>query len=227
VQLAFEQWVLKSNFVRVVYFVLLLHTSFFDNCSDHCGFAFTQHIEQARKAFQSHLRAYATHPSNEKHIFHVKNLHTGHLAKAFALRETPSGIGSLSNLKMKPKSSLKYAKSKGGREHDAGDSRKEKFNKKAKTVSAITVSGAGKPSARSLALAAVDRAASNASKKGKFNPQRMGPLAERASAEDRMREAVRAQGRLTKSKGMFVESGASEFQLAGGATLESLMNVKK
>jgi ATP-dependent RNA helicase DDX31/DBP7 len=43
----------------------------------------------ARKAFASHLRAYATHPSDEKHIFHIRHLHLGHLAKSFALREAP------------------------------------------------------------------------------------------------------------------------------------------
>lgn len=42
------------------------------------------------------MRAYATHPSSEKHIFHVRNLHTGHLAKAFALRDAPSAMGSTS-----------------------------------------------------------------------------------------------------------------------------------
>jgi ATP-dependent RNA helicase DDX31/DBP7 len=46
----------------------------------------------ARKAFLSHIRAYATHPSDEKHIFHVRHLHLGHLAKAFALREAPSAV---------------------------------------------------------------------------------------------------------------------------------------
>lgn len=50
-------------------------------------------MELARNGFQSYLRAYATHPSNEKHIFHVKNIHSGHLAKAFALREAPSNMG--------------------------------------------------------------------------------------------------------------------------------------
>lgn len=39
------------------------------------------------------MRAYATHPSNEKQFFHVKNLHLGHMAKAFGLREAPAGIG--------------------------------------------------------------------------------------------------------------------------------------
>jgi len=46
----------------------------------------------ARKAFASHLRAYATHPSDEKHIFHIRHLHLGHLAKSFALREAPGTI---------------------------------------------------------------------------------------------------------------------------------------
>ena len=44
------------------------------------------------------MRAYATHPSTEKHIFHVRNLHTGHLAKAFALRDAPSAIGPTSKV---------------------------------------------------------------------------------------------------------------------------------
>ena len=44
----------------------------------------------ARKAFASHIRAYATHPSDEKHIFHIRHLHLGHLAKSFTLREAPS-----------------------------------------------------------------------------------------------------------------------------------------
>ena len=38
------------------------------------------------------MRAYATHPSAEKHIFHVRHLHIGHLAKAFALRDAPKTI---------------------------------------------------------------------------------------------------------------------------------------
>lgn len=40
-------------------------------------------------AYQSFVRAYATYPSDLKHIFHIKNLHLGHVAKCFALRETP------------------------------------------------------------------------------------------------------------------------------------------
>jgi len=47
----------------------------------------------ARSAFMAHVRAYATHPSEEKAFFHVRSLHLGHLAKAFGLREAPSGLG--------------------------------------------------------------------------------------------------------------------------------------
>lgn len=54
--------------------------------------SFTQNSELARNAFLSHLRAYATHPSSEKNIFHIRHLHLGHLAKAFALREAPKSI---------------------------------------------------------------------------------------------------------------------------------------
>lgn len=47
----------------------------------------------AIKAFTSHVRAYATHISDEKPFFNIKFLHLGHLAKSFGLRERPKGIG--------------------------------------------------------------------------------------------------------------------------------------
>ncbi|OCL07696.1 DEAD-domain-containing protein [Glonium stellatum] len=49
-------------------------------------------LEGARRAFQSHVRAYATHVAAERGYFDIKELHLGHLAKAFALRERPSGM---------------------------------------------------------------------------------------------------------------------------------------
>jgi ATP-dependent RNA helicase DDX31/DBP7 len=49
--------------------------------------------EMARKAFVSHVRAYATHVAQEREFFDVKELHLGHLAKAFALRERPGHMG--------------------------------------------------------------------------------------------------------------------------------------
>jgi len=51
-----------------------------------------KHLEQSRRAFQSHVRAYATHVSAEREIFNMKELHLGHLAKAFALRDKPGSI---------------------------------------------------------------------------------------------------------------------------------------
>ncbi|MCJ1283224.1 ATP-dependent RNA helicase dbp7 [Xylographa opegraphella] len=49
--------------------------------------------EMARKAFVSHVRAYATHVLKERGMFDVKALHLGHLAKAFALRDRPGSMG--------------------------------------------------------------------------------------------------------------------------------------
>lgn len=51
-----------------------------------------QYLELARRAFQSHIRAYATHIASERHMFNIKELHLGHLAKSFALRDRPSKI---------------------------------------------------------------------------------------------------------------------------------------
>lgn len=52
----------------------------------------SHHLELARRAFQSHVRAYATHVASERHMFNIKELHLGHLAKSFALRDRPSKI---------------------------------------------------------------------------------------------------------------------------------------
>ncbi|GES64822.1 ATP dependent RNA helicase [Aspergillus terreus] len=49
-------------------------------------------LEMARRAYQSHIRAYATHVASERSMFNIKELHLGHLAKAFALRDRPSKI---------------------------------------------------------------------------------------------------------------------------------------
>ncbi|KAL9082195.1 MAG: hypothetical protein Q9159_006616 [Coniocarpon cinnabarinum] len=49
-------------------------------------------LELARRAYQAHLRAYATHVAGERGIFDMTQLHLGHLAKAFALRDMPGSI---------------------------------------------------------------------------------------------------------------------------------------
>lgn len=48
----------------------------------------------ARQAFRSHIRAYATHVKEERKYFNMEELHLGHMAKAYGLREAPGGIGS-------------------------------------------------------------------------------------------------------------------------------------
>ncbi|KAI1765386.1 DEAD-domain-containing protein [Hypoxylon sp. FL1150] len=50
-------------------------------------------LDAARQAFRSHIRAYATHVRDERVYFDITQLHLGHAAKSFALREAPGGIG--------------------------------------------------------------------------------------------------------------------------------------
>ncbi|KAL2761084.1 hypothetical protein ACRALDRAFT_1045766 [Sodiomyces alcalophilus JCM 7366] len=50
-------------------------------------------LEAARKAFRSHVRAYATHTKAERKYFDIQELHLGHTAKSYALREAPTGVG--------------------------------------------------------------------------------------------------------------------------------------
>ncbi|GBE80673.1 ATP-dependent RNA helicase DBP7 [Sparassis crispa] len=152
VQLSFERWVLKDK----------------------------QNAQFARKAFLSHVRAYATHPSDEKHIFHIRHLHLGHLAKAFALREAPTTV---TNAGSKGRGAKAPAKRKTfHHEPSARDPR----------------SRGGKPTETD-------------------NGHDIG------DAEKRMEKVVRAQGRLTKKGGKMVSTGTSEFQIAGGYTLEKFV----
>lgn len=53
--------------------------------------------ELAVKAFKSSIKSYSTHSKATKYIFHVNNLHKGHLAKAFALKDKPSEFLSAKN----------------------------------------------------------------------------------------------------------------------------------
>jgi len=54
------------------------------------------------------MRAYATHSSGEKDLFHIRHLHLGHLAKAFALREAPKAVKGVYN--KSPRSNKKAQK---------------------------------------------------------------------------------------------------------------------
>ncbi|XP_006835058.1 PREDICTED: probable ATP-dependent RNA helicase DDX31 [Chrysochloris asiatica] len=57
-------------------------------------------VSWAKKALQSFIRAYATYPRELKHIFHVRSLHLGHVAKSFGLRDAPTNLN-VSALKKK------------------------------------------------------------------------------------------------------------------------------
>ncbi|XP_053775422.1 ATP-dependent DNA helicase DDX31 isoform X2 [Desmodus rotundus] len=48
-----------------------------------------QTVSWAKRALQSFIRAYTTYPQELKHIFHVRALHLGHVAKSFGLRDAP------------------------------------------------------------------------------------------------------------------------------------------
>ncbi|KAK6077258.1 DEAD/DEAH box helicase [Seiridium cupressi] len=50
-------------------------------------------LDSARQAFRSYIRAYATHVKDERVYFDITQLHLGHTAKSFGLREAPGGIG--------------------------------------------------------------------------------------------------------------------------------------
>lgn len=74
------------------------------------------------------MRAYATHPSNEKHIFHIRHLHIGHLAKAFALREAPKSVtAATGNTHNKTGRKVK-GKARPSRESNKGDQKWDEGN---------------------------------------------------------------------------------------------------
>ena len=50
------------------------------------------HLSLAKRAWTSHVRAYATHEAAERGMFDVRRVHMGHLAKGFGLRERPGEI---------------------------------------------------------------------------------------------------------------------------------------
>lgn len=121
------------------------------------------------------MRAYATHPSNEKHIFHIRHLHLGHLAKSFALRDTPTLAAASKHVLVSSKPAHNQKREKKERE-------------------------------RSLKT-----------KGERWEADHSG------DAERRMQKSVRAQGRLTKNKGLMMASGSSEFQITGGSALQRLV----
>lgn len=150
------------------------------------------------------MRAYATHPSSEKHIFHIRHLHIGHLAKAFALRDAPKsvgGAGSTADRESKGKS----------KPWSSGKDRVSRKDRTAVNTKAIAIS----------VTAATD---SPGDQPKKAKAKKEWEADHSGDAERRMQEIVRAQGRLTKKGGVMRSSGTGEFQIAGGKELERLVN---
>ncbi|KAG8509457.1 putative ATP-dependent RNA helicase DDX31 [Galemys pyrenaicus] len=58
-------------------------------------------LSWAKRALQSFIRAYATYPQGLKHIFHVRLLHLGHVAKSFGLRDAPHNLSAAALKKRK------------------------------------------------------------------------------------------------------------------------------
>ncbi|KAA8494107.1 DEAD-box ATP-dependent RNA helicase 17 [Porphyridium purpureum] len=49
----------------------------------------------AASAFRAYVRAYATHARATRHIFNIKGIHLGHLARSFGLNRSPAELDSL------------------------------------------------------------------------------------------------------------------------------------
>ncbi|KAJ5298356.1 P-loop containing nucleoside triphosphate hydrolase protein [Penicillium atrosanguineum] len=83
-----------------------------------------EYLEMARRAYQSHIRAYATHIAAERSIFNIKELHLGHLAKSFALRDRPGKINvpGLRASQEETKKDFKAARGGAGQKRKAGAS---------------------------------------------------------------------------------------------------------
>ncbi|XP_035683460.1 probable ATP-dependent RNA helicase DDX31 [Branchiostoma floridae] len=86
-------------------------------------------LAMARKAYQSFIRAYATFPSSLKHIFHVRKLHLGHVAKSFGLRDAPGDIGNLVAGSKSAKKGLGETQKKASKSQMLKDARKGKQQK--------------------------------------------------------------------------------------------------
>lgn len=71
--------------------------------------------ELGRKGFGSFIRAYSTHSRDTKHIFHIKNLHLGHVAKSFALREPPKEAMVMNAPRVTPRSKSRQRRTRTSR----------------------------------------------------------------------------------------------------------------
>ncbi len=98
-----------------------------EECANSMQFYIEEYVEKtnelqtlSRKAYLSFLRSYSCYSHEWKKIFHIKNLHIGHVAKSFGLREAPNQIAG---------NEYKLFKSSHNRNFDAksGNQKKKEF----------------------------------------------------------------------------------------------------
>lgn len=82
-------------------------------------------LDSARQAFRSHIRAYATHVRDERKYFDITQLHLGHTAKSYGLREAPGGIGGGPSRR-----TFRAGQNKWGEQKDAGKDDGDKASSK-------------------------------------------------------------------------------------------------
>ena len=87
-------FILKHNIIKQLVFAKNA-----EECANSIQFYIEEYVEKssefqtlARKAYLSFLRSYSCYSQEWKRIFHLKNLHIGHVAKSFGLREAPNQI---------------------------------------------------------------------------------------------------------------------------------------
>ncbi|KAK8043246.1 atp-dependent rna helicase dbp7 protein [Apiospora phragmitis] len=96
-------------------------------------------LDAARQGFRSYIRAYATHVKDERKYFDITQLHLGHTAKSFGLREAPGGIGGGPTRRV-VKGHAAGKKRKNGEGGDKGDNNKK--NEEVAKPEGLDVNGA-------------------------------------------------------------------------------------
>ncbi|KAF7562484.1 hypothetical protein G7046_g1643 [Stylonectria norvegica] len=85
-----------------------------------------QRLELARNGFKSHIRAYTTHTKEERGHFDMTELHLGHTAKSYGLREAPGGIGAGLERKTKKRPRKDNGNTRDRKDRDGGGDRDNK-----------------------------------------------------------------------------------------------------
>jgi ATP-dependent RNA helicase DDX31/DBP7 len=225
---------LQSLFVDTVRFVP--GAAKFKNSDEMCAVILQRRIEQSvakskplcaagKQAYQSFIRAYATHSADSKGIFKVQLLHLGHLAKSFGLLDhvnTPNGkedtIGkimngaySLANLQAgntkearQQARDQKYSLSSKRKERNDAPGATGKAPKKARRQEAVDEEGRdGGPSKHKV---------KNDMARAKQKNQKLRTMGKRGSAAATGEGGLAPSGRFRKSSGYFKKQLRSQAQ---------------